>query len=301
MIANVTFRALVLFVLIATGRAAEPQSVRAILDRVGEYVRRFEAECEAVISDETYEQKDVVADEHDQRSGTSRRIQSEMLFTWIPEQQSWLTARIVTAVNSKPVADSKARIDAALSAPTAEERRAIVRRLRDEGARFNLGRVYRNFNDPTFVLQLLDPSYETGFAYSLQGEERVNGADAWRLAFAERTLPSVILTPAGDLPSSGVVWISRSDGAVVKTRLTVFDARANAHAEIVVDFRLNPRFGVWMPSQMKEHYWQLRVTSQGPPRVPFGPGIMNEQIEGTARYSNFRRFETSARIVTPRP
>jgi hypothetical protein len=199
------------------------------------------------------------------------------------------------------VADSKARIDAALSATTAEERRATLRRLRDEGARFNLGRVYRNFNDPTFVLQLLDPSYETRFAYSLQGEERVNGADAWRLAFAERSLPSVILTPAGDLPSSGVVWISRSDGAVVKTRLTVFDPTANAHAEIVVDFSLNPRFGVWTPAQMKEHYWQLRVASQGAPGAPLAPGIMNEQIEGTARYSNFRRFETSARIVTPRP
>ena len=87
----------------------------------------------------------------------------------------------------------------------------------------------------------------------------------------------------------------------VRSKTWSFDPTANAHAEIVVDFSPNPRFRVWTPAQMKEHYWQLRVASQGAPGAPLAPGIMNEQIEGTARYSNFRKFETSARIVTPRP
>ena len=44
------------------------------------------------------------------------------------------------------------------SASRVPRRRTRLRRLRDESARFNLGRIYRNINYPTLALQYLDPA-----------------------------------------------------------------------------------------------------------------------------------------------
>jgi len=44
-------------------------------------------------------------------------------------------------------------------AETAANRLTRLRRLRDEGARFNIGQIVRNFSDPSVALQFLDPMY----------------------------------------------------------------------------------------------------------------------------------------------
>jgi hypothetical protein len=166
--------------------AADQPSVDEILNRIAQYVHQFEQDFAIVISDENYEQKDVFSIENRGRSTSSvRRIRSEMLFAWVPERLSWLTVRNVLMVDGASVPDSKDRLDAALALPE-PARMGRFRKLRDEGARFNIGRIYRNFNDPTLVLQFLDAEYQSRFAFSVDGAERANGVDAWKIAFAER-------------------------------------------------------------------------------------------------------------------
>ena len=292
--------ALVLLLLAApTAQADSLPAPAQILARVGDYVRRFETDFAIIISDERYDQKDVVIGDNGRlRSRAQRAIRSETLFAWVPEQQAWLMARNVLTVDGATVPDSKARLDAALAENTPDTR-ARLRRLRDEGARFNVGRIYRNFNDPTMVMQYLDPTYQPRFAFSTLGTDKVNGVDAWKIAFAERARPTLIQTPTLDLMSNGTVWIGRADGSVVRTVLTVKDAPSNTTAQIVVDYRLDPRLRIRVPVRMSEAYEQQSIENVAPPGVPRRLITRRERIECVATYSNYRRFETSGRLVSP--
>ena len=291
------FAPLVLLLLAAPSpQAASQPSLDQLLDRVAQYVKRFQDDFAIVISDEQYVQKDVVQIESGQvRSRAQRRIRSETVFAWLLEQQSWLIARKVLSVDGTPVPDSKERLDAVLG-ETGPARNARLQRLRDEGARFNIGRIYRNFNDPTFVLQFLTPARQPRFAFTLLGAEK----DSWKVAFSERATPTVIQTPTSkNLLSSGTVWISRADYNVVRTQLVVKDPSAHTTADISVDYRFDRRLGIGVPVRMAELYTQSAISNIAPAGAPVRLITTWERIECVATYSNYRRFETSGRLVPP--
>jgi hypothetical protein len=276
-------------------QAASQPSLDQLLDRVAQYVMRFQDDFAIVISDEQYDQKGVVQEESARiRSRARRRIRSETVFAWLLEQQSWLTARKVLSVDGAPVPDSEQRLDAVLG-EIGPARNARLQRLRDEGARFNIGRIYRNFNDPTFVLQFLTPALQSRFVFTMLGVEK----DSWKVAFSERAIPTVIQTPTSkNLLSSGTVWIGRADAAIVRTQLVVKDPSASTTAEIAVDYRFDPRLGIAVPVRMAEVYTEVtrNVAPAGSLQMLL---TTRERIECVAMYSNYRRFETSGRLVPP--
>jgi hypothetical protein len=281
------------------GQSVGEPVLSQILERVAHYVRRFEDQFALVVSDEEYEQKDVVAREGRIRSRLTRRMRSEMMFAWLPEQETWLIARHVLVVDGAPVHDGAEPLDALSQG--GPEVRTRLRRLRDEGARFNIGSVYRNFNDPTLVLQFLDPTYQSRFTFSMMGKEKVNGVDAWKIAFAEGAQPTLIQTPTSDLLSNGLIWIDRADRGVVRTSLTIKDATTNTRADIVVDYRANAKLDLSVPARMVESYEQQSIVNRASPGAPPWLVTMRERIECVATYSNYRRFETSGRLVPPSP
>jgi len=66
-------------------------------------------------------------------------------------------------------------------------------------------------------------------------------------------------------------------------------------ASIVVRYARNTKMGLWVPTEMKERYSavvQAGVMRQTGERL----------LEGTARYSNFRRFQVSTeeRVIVPK-
>lgn len=282
----------------APARAADQPPLAQILEGVAAYVRQFEQDFAIVLSDEDYQQKSTVKPAVKGKGRTTQKIRSEMLFAWVPEQQSWLTVRNVLAVNGKPVADSKNRMDLAFNGPVSS-RMTRLRRLRDEGARFNIGRIYRNFNDPTLVLQFLDPAHQGRFTFSMLGREKVNGIDTWKISFDERERPTIIQTSRSDLPSGGTVWISRSGGVVVRTSLTLRLHASSIRADIMVDYRQDRKLNLWVPTRMTERYVQYGVAPRASKGTPSGPEPNEEQIDCVATYSNFRRFETSGRLIPP--
>ena len=222
-----------------------------------------------------------------------------MLFAWVPERHSWLTVRNVLVVDDRAVPESKGRLDAAFALPEAD-RLGRLRRLRDEGARFNVGRIYRNFNDPTLVLQFLDAENQSRFAFADLGAENVNGIDARKMSFVERSTPTLLRTNTSDLLSSGLVWVALSDGTVLRTKLTLKDAAANTTADLVVAYQRNPKLDMFVPIRMDETYVQQRIANRAVLGVPSRLGVSTERIECVATYSNFRRFETWGRLVVPK-
>ena len=295
-----------------TPKAAGEPSLADILSRAGQYVHQFEQDFAVVICDEDYRQDDQprrsdpkgsnrgsrdlsTADATVEDGPFHRETRSEMLFVRSEQAAMWLAVRNVLIVRDAgvqfpvKVSGSQGRIDRALR----DESPGQVSRLRalaDEGARFNLGGIYRNFNTPTLVLQFLAPEYQSRFTFRIAGREKVSGNQAIKLEFAENGTPTVIALNNGhQLVSTGLVWVRESDGAVLRTRLTVkapqTDDGPGIDGTINVTYGWDGKLQMWVPSKMEERYAEQRQ-----------PG---EKIEAYATYSNFRRFETSARIVSP--
>ena len=265
--------------------AADDAAMTQLLSRAGEHVRRFEQDFAVVVSDEDYRQR---ASGRLYASPRNRRTRAEMLFLWLPEQAGWLTVRNVLSVDGLAVPDSQTRLNDALD-DTSGARITRLRRLLNESARFNLGQIFRNFNFPTLALSYLDPEMQPRFAFTPAGRERVNGVAASKVEFDERTRPTVIQENGTDRFSKGAIWIADRDGAIVRTKLDVRVPLRDTIASVEVDYGRDAKLDMWVPIRMHERYLQARAT------------MINEAIDCVATYSHFRRFETSGRIVTPKP
>jgi hypothetical protein len=252
-----------------------------LLERAAEYALRYEERFAVVISDEAYEQH---ADGRQYHGARDRKIASEMMFVWLAGERTWLSVRNVVSVDGSAVKNSQKRLDRLLSegGPVGL---AHLRRLRDEGARFNIGTIRRNFNDPMFPLQFLEPDNQPRFSFTLAGQETIDGTVASKVLFVERARPTFIRDGGRDLPSQGILWVA-DDGAVLRTRFEVADSLRGLRALVFVDYRREARLDMLVPVSMHEIYLATSAPA--------------ERAECHARYSHFRRFETGARIVPDR-
>jgi hypothetical protein len=269
------------------------------------YVQQFEKDFAVVISDENCTQHvrgsdpPIAPDYPVPSSIADRSLQSEMLFMWVPEDRQWLSVRNVLAVDGKPISGNAEMLELALKSPRAE-RDSTLRRLAELSARFNLGSVRRTFNNPTLALQFLDSGYRSRFRFSVKGPAR-DRADASsglvKIDFAERQRPTVIQDRGKDLPSTGTLWVRPSDGVIVRTLLSVVGTDTTPASTITVEYRPDDRLKMWVPSRMEERYRVIHLADNAGSMLRDQTRF--EEIDSVARYSNFRRFETSGRIIQP--
>jgi hypothetical protein len=286
-------------------RADDAPTLSDLLARVGLYVAGFQRDFATVISDETYTQRErrVVTTGNRSRTITaSRTIQSETLFLWVEEDREWLTARNVLKVDRKRVADSRTRLEDLLKDP-APGVLGRVRRLRDESARFNIGGILRNSGDPTLALQVVDRHHQPRFEFRLDNAETVGTILGWKISFAERALPTMIKVDGHDAPATGAVWVTAS-GIILRTRLDLEDAFSHIKLSLTVTHGRDGKLAGWVPARMDETYVQEmgQVTAPSPvtDAIPARPLVVvpfNKVITCLATYTNYRRFETSARLV----
>ena len=245
-----------------------------LLSRGSAYVLQFEQQFSVGLSDEHYVQ--AVKSPRPRK----RTLDSEMLYVWLAGDEAWLATRNVLKVDGKAVKGSQQRLDRLLDSGAPIDV-AHLRRLRDESARFNIGTLHRNFNDPLFPLRFLEPDAQPRFSFSEAGDESLDHVATHKVRFEERTHPTIIQDRGADLLSSGLMWIA-DDGAVWRTQLDVesHGRGGPAFGSIVVQYRRDARVAMLVPIQMNETY---------------AAGF--EEIECEATYSNFRHFETSARII----
>jgi hypothetical protein len=113
----------------------------------------------------------------------------------------------------------------------------------------------------------------------------IGGVRAWRIDYAEKDVPTLIQRNGADVFASGSLWLEPAGGrllkGIVKARFRV--VRTFIRIEVTVAYRPSATLGLWVPAEVQEHYeW------------PF------DDVRAVATYSNFRRFETSARVATPK-
>jgi hypothetical protein len=271
--------------------ATDEPSLGEVLERAGRYVQRYGHDSAIVIGDELYAQET----HRGGRTTASRQLRSEMMFVFVEERQIWFAVRNVLAVKDgrgpwRTTPDSKKRLENVLKDTTPGDA-SRLRALANEGARFNVGAMYRNYNSPTLALDFLDPVVQPRFLFASGGGETVAGEAVLKLQFAEIGRPTVIsLNDDRDMPSSGWLWVRVTDGAVLRTQLVLTQPAANRIAgldgSIVVDYRRDQKLDMWLPSRMQEAYLVR--------------GSTFDRIDCVASYSNFRRFETFGRVVNPK-
>jgi hypothetical protein len=155
---------------------------------------------------------------------------------------------------------------------------------------------------------------------------------AWVLDFTETGRPTMMMTHAGkDVRCEGSLWVVPQDGTVVRTRVRLrgfADEKTGipeplrpgpaggavspsgylpapqspvqtsndwieSLADVEVTYHRDPAVGVWVPARMSEVYEGALPRSGNKPSL-FGRATC------VAEYRNYKRFETSAKIVAPK-
>ena len=272
----------------ASGSKTPSPTLEQLLERLSIYLLAYEDELSTVVADETYEQRTTVSRVPitvSQPAVSRRKLQSTISFMRLPGGSAWLGMREVRSVDNKAIAHSDA-IQALLAAKTDDALLQAVDLAKSSG-QYNLGGA-RTINMPTLPLELLSARNRERMKFQMSKSESVRGVRTVRIEFHETRVPTLIRGNAQgrSVLTRGTAWIERESGALWRAEVfyrdhlpTLKESRAE-EAEIKVEFARHNDLGLLVPTEMKEVF-----------AVPFGIG------EGTARYSNFRRFSTSARII----
>lgn len=273
----------------STSDAAGAFALGDVMQRVGAYVAGYGQQASVIVGVEHYDQRllSVTGSEVSKRESTA-----EFALVKTSDNLGWAGFRDVIEVDGRRIGNRQDRLQTLFRSSTPDAGEA--RKIADESARFNLGPLRRNFNEPTAALFFMSPPLLPRFAFTRKGESTVNGVTVWEVEFKEKTRPTLIRTvKGGDVPSSGTIWVVPSDGTVVRTRLVISGA-GRTGSNIDVTYVHDDRLGLWLPGTMKERN-ESDIVEAG--RSAFGATAASARtsvVLGTATYSDFKRFETTA-------
>lgn len=265
---------------------AQAPTAQELRTRLSAYLAEYEPKLSELIADELMIQQNV----RGSRSAGGgigppefRTIRSEVAFIALPGDVGWMGFRRVTKVGSKFVDDGLGPLTAGLTAGTQDDF-ARARAMLAESARFNLGSP-RTINLPNLPLELLHPRHASRFSVRVAGKEHIRGKNTTKLVFVEDIAPTIIRALDGSQmrsiisafvePASGRLW--RAD---VITRDPAQGDFAFDHV-VSVEFQNNQKLEMLVPVLMHEEFF----------------AGANRRGWGDATYSNYRRFQTAARIV----
>jgi hypothetical protein len=263
---------------------APANGTKAVLARARQYVTDYDRQIIAVIADEQYLQGVTTGSDDDFEGSRERVLDSEFAWISLPALGETIGVRDVLRVDGRTVADGL-RLRALLERPQEDALREI-KAILAESARHNIGRLYRNFNFPTFPL-----------VYIRRGDE---SRTRWRadragstavLRFDERERSTIVRTVDGrPTRGSGRFTVDRESGRVLACdiRLQLPDEPASLLQEyrIWVEFAHDQRLDLWVPARMIEHAGRTG-----------GAHLTHAGIRGEATYRNYRRYETTGRIL----
>src|SRR5687767_10853996 len=192
---------------------------RGLLDRVSSYVETFQKEFGSVVAEERYEQRirrfvGATSSSSNARLGETVLL-SDFLLVQVPGE-GWLPFRDVFERDGEKVRDREDRLSALFLTGSSRSAFEQAKRIMDEGARYNIGNIQRNINQPTLALGFASRQHRTRFDF----EEGPREADGTVLEFKERQRPTFISTTNGrDLPVRGKFWVDADTGVVRRSEL----------------------------------------------------------------------------------
>jgi hypothetical protein len=253
-----------------------PANRDELLDRAGATVERYLMELPSLVATESMSQQVELPAGRTADVGRRSWI-AEVAWVRLPEEHEAVAVRDVLEVDGHPVTAERSRLTALLHGArrgTWAEARALL----DEGARYNLVAGSRNFNLPTVALFFLHPERRGRFSWTGRVPRTAPPSGLVEIGFRERSRPTVIRGAGGEqIYSRGRVWLSL-DGIVVRTELQVEIEQATYTLDS--EFAMAPEVDRVVPRRLQERY----AASEG-------------VVVSTATYSNYRRYQTGARLV----
>jgi VWFA-related protein len=222
--------------------------------RTAAYVSRFVLGMSNVVAQEDF-------------SSARKRVRSDFLLVRYPGSLNDLLAyRDVYQVDGNLLPGREQRL-AELFIKPADSIRDRVREIQLDGEEH----VPAILN-PLFAISFLQGHFQKQFRFSV-ADARPPWPDGVRqVSFVETARPTLLRAGYSsqlDVPSRGIAWIEEATGRVLQTELEIGDGRSRPI--VTTTFKLDERLQVMVPDRMQ---------SRNP--------------EGTAVYSNFRRFTVSA-------
>jgi hypothetical protein len=267
----------------ADAPTAQPQATRPpasrgeLLDRAGKRVETYLTELPTLVTTETMTQH--VELPPGRRAEVERRDWvAEVAWVRLSGDDEAIAVRDVLEVDGQPVTAERSRLIDLLHGAR-QGTWAEARALLDEGARHNLVPGSRNFNLPTVALFFLHPERRERFSWKGQVPRTPNSSsEPFDIEFRERSRPTVIRGAAGEqIYGRGRVWLS-ADGTVGRTELRLEIERVEY--TLVTRFARAREIDLVVPATLEERY-------ESPDGI----------VVSTATYSNYRRYQTGARLV----
>ena len=260
--------------------AQDDRDLDVLLDRLAVYLDNYERQLSTLLADEHYVQEERVG-----RRLTRRTTDAEVLFLRLPGEAEWFGVRQVKTVDGKPVNDGEVALADLFKTPGDDvltRAAAIVA----ASSRYNLG-GRRTINMPTVPLEALGARNHVRYIFKVGGGAKVSGVQTRRLEFREFDEPTLVQsTDGGSLWTRGTAWIDPASGALWRAELVVGPdrpgtfRRMDLETKVRVEFTPDAGLGWLVPSELIETFW-----------IRGGIGA------GRGRYSNFRKFATSARVL----
>jgi hypothetical protein len=270
----------------ASALQQEPSRVSNLVDGAAEYVKAYQLELTSVVADETYSQHVVAQQPRDGLRPLKTTLASEIFFMFTVGHD-WMAIRDVRAVNGSPLA-SRPDLRQALQTLPAPE---VAGKFKTYNSRFNVGRVSRNFNEPTLSLLIFDDRHRARFTFEPARVLESDGDRLVTLGFKERRGPTLIRNlDGGNAFAAGEVTVEPGTGRVTNAILAV--TIGSVRATLSTTYTFDERLGIMVPVRFGEHY-QDGVAR---PATKSRPLPRYEEIRCEATYTNFRRFEVTARI-----
>jgi hypothetical protein len=270
--------------VIAALVAAQDPAADAVIAKMDAYLESYEPQLSSLIADELLIQEinGTVSrlsseDLAPRIARRRRRLVSEVAFVALPNGAGWLGFRNVKTVDNLKVQSGDRSLTTALQASSYDAARSLL----NASAAQNLG-LPRTTNLPNLPLEFLHQRNRKRLVPRLDGAERIRGVDTTQIVFIERMTPALIQTPDGaDMPSVVRAWIDHQ-GRLLRAEVRTFQASSAIVSNTIrVEFTAHKGLALLVPTEMRETF----------------PVVQPAKGTGVAKYSNFRRFQTSVRIV----
>ena len=264
--------ALTAVVLTASALAADLGARQAggppSLHRLRDYLDAYEPRLGELIADERFDQREKYGI-HDLR----RLLLSEVGFLRLPGNLEWIGQRRVQSVDGRAVRAAAAPLADELSRPS-DPKRAL--QIAAQNASFSLGRP-RSINVPTLPLDLLSRRSAAALTFERVSQRRLDGRLVEQISLREPGSGALVVSGPRRFARVAIeAMVDPASGALLSARVDMQLPEEHATHRVEVDYRHDAALDMLVPTELRETFGSVR---------------------GTARYTNYRRFRTSARIV----
>ena len=262
---------------------------KGIAERAAEYVAEYQRDLIAIVADEAYVQD--VRSQIPAVPGAplSRSTTGEVFFIFTAHPRGWMAIRDVQTVDGVAASERTNVREILRTLPVTQ----VGEQMRSYNARYNIGRITRNINEPTLALLSLDEAHRSRFHFATKKREDADGHALIWLAFQERERPTLIRSVEGrPVFMKGELLVEMANGRIWQSRLTA--TVEGVKVELATEYRFDQRLGLMLPIVFRELYERGKPAAQARMQTPGAPPY--EQIACEAKYSNFRRFEVLSRI-----